>query len=329
LLGVTLLKSVPRWVRLEPLVLIAGAGGVLTVWAMEPARWWDALEFRGPTTLVSLTAAGFALADALLAQVTGSARLKIIPDIRRHAGQAIAVTFAIILSVQAIAFGTVIDDMNDTLAASDARCIPISNLPGMPESPLNLWSTPSHSLLYQGWSPSQIVQMDGDCERAEQNGSLSISGPASSYVSDRMDLVPLQWELGGHGACWWDEPGGWHIAEVTEIGRRRWSADTGTLRLFVGEPTAVSFTGTMVSFTPDNIVEIIVNGQVQKSVVFGEEREQPMETISLDLRQGENVIEFVSVNDAGRAPGDPRDLAFSLLNVEPVLATEEPCTYRA
>jgi len=328
LLGASRLRTIPLVARLVPPAIVAVAGGALTIWAMDSSLWSDALEFRGPTNIVSLGIAGFAFADAALAHLTRTPTLSSLPRIRQNAGQAIAVAFAVVLSIQSIGYGNVIDDMNDAIAASPEQCIPLGTLPDMPESPLNLWSTPSLSLLYQGWTPEKVVLMDGECERAMQTGALSIGGPGTSYDSTRIDLVPLQWQLGGAGACWWDEPDGWHIAEVTEIGRRRWSDGTGTIRLFVGGPTTVAFTGELISFTQDNTVDIIVNGKRVESVIFGAGQERSLDGISLDLQAGENVIELVSANDAGRAPGDPRDLAFSLLNVEPVLGSDQLCTYR-
>ena len=311
-----------------PVALTALAGAAMTVWALDPSRWWDALEFRGPTNIVSLSIAGVAFVDATLARMTGLGRLSVLPAHRIRTAQAIAVAFAVVLSIQSLQYSAVIDDMNDMLAAADMRCVELADLPDMPASPLNLWSTPSLSLLYQGWSPDRVVLMDGDCALARENGTLAINVPATPYDSTRIDLVPLQWELGGHGACWWDEPGGWHVAEVTDIGRRRWSADSGTLRVFVGEATQLSFTGEMVSFTPHNTVEITVNGKSQATVTFDDTQERSLEDLTLHLDAGENIIRFTSANASGRAPGDPRDLAFSLLNVEPVPTIGETCSYR-
>ena len=137
LLGAAHLRSIPRLLQVIPMALVALAGAALTLWAIEPARWWDALEFRGPANIVSLTTAGFASLDVILTTGMKRGRFVPLPDIRRWTGQTIAVAFAIVLSVQSISFGRVIDDMNDTLAASRASCLAISDLPAMPESPLN------------------------------------------------------------------------------------------------------------------------------------------------------------------------------------------------
>jgi hypothetical protein len=329
LLGAALLKSTPRLLQVMPMALVALAGAALAFWAAEPARWWDALEFRGPASIVSLTMAGFASLDGILATGMKRDRLHALPDIRRWTGQTIAVTFALVLSIQSITYGRVIDDMNVALAASEAQCLAVSDLPGMPESPLNHWATPSLSLLYQGWKPSRIVLPDGGCELALKDGRLPIASTGAAYRSDRIDLLPLQWELGGHGACWWDEPSGWHAAEAGEIGRRRWSPDTGVIRVLVGEPVTVSFRGTITTHQAPNSVDVIVNGERQQTIEFTSAQEMSLDGLSLQLRKGENVIEFVSANESTRAPGDPRDLAFSFLNVEPVLpASAGSCLYR-
>jgi hypothetical protein len=316
------------WLWTVPVALSALAGTTLTIWALDPSRWWDALEFRGPTNVISLAVAGVAFVDATVARLSRSTHLRTLPDIRRRTSLAIAITFAIVLSIQSILYGQVIDEMNAIMASSDQRCIELGTLPGMPESPLNLWSTPSLSLLYQGWKPDKVVLMDGDCERARQGGTLGIAAPGSSYDSSRIDLVPLQWELGGHGACWWDEPDGWHSAEVTEIGRRRWSPGTGSLRVFIGEPSTITLIGEIISFTPDNTITVTLNNKVVREITFDDTHERTIDDLVLQLVAGENTIRFSSANEAGRAPGDPRDLAFSILNVEPSPESGASCAYR-
>lgn len=329
LLGAALLRSIPRPLQVIPMALVALAGVALAFWAIDPTRWWDALEFRGPASIVSLAMAGFASLDAILATGTKRDRLHALPGLRRWTGQTIAVAFAVVLSIQSINYGRVIDEMNDTLAASEAQCLAVSDLPGMPESPLNHWSIASLSLLYQGWKPSKVVLPGGGCELALRDGRLPIASPGAAYRSDRIDLLPLQWELGGHRACWWDEPSGWHAVEVSEIGRRRWSPDTGVIRVLVGEPVTVSFRGTITTHQAPNSVDVIVNGERQQTIEFALAQDVSLDGLKLQLREGENVIAFVSANESTRAPGNPRDLAFSFLNVAPVLsASAGTCLYR-
>jgi hypothetical protein len=330
LLGVALVKSIPAWILMLPIVLVAIAGGTLAIWATEPARWWDALEFRGPASIVSLTVAGFAFLDCVLAIALKSDRLRVLPDVRRRTGQAIAVMFAIVLSIQCLQYGRIIDDMNDTIAASEAHCISMSELPDMPESPLNLWTTPSLSLLFQGWKPTKVVLPDGGCKLASEDGTLSVTLLGRAYRSDRIDLVPLQWELGGHGACWWDEPSGWHGVERTDIGRRRWSPGIGVIRVLVAEPLTVSFRGLVTTFQTPNSIEVFLNGKQQQVIEFSSSDEVSAGVIKLQLQAGENVIEFVSSNTSARAAGDPRDLAFSFLNIKPELpGPRSSCEYRS
>jgi hypothetical protein len=312
-----------------PVMLVAVAGGALTIWAIESERWWDALEFRGPTHVVSLVAAGFATLDTFLATLAGSDRHRVLSPMRRATGKAIAVTFAIVLSVQCVAFGRIIDDMNDVLAASPSICFPMEELPGMPESPLNLWSTPSLSLLYQDWSPSKIVLPRRGCERAVERGTIPLTSPTSDYVSDRIDLLPLKWELGGQGECWWEEQSGWHEVERTEDGRRRWSDGTGVIRVFIGEPTTVTFRGLITTLRTPNAIDVFVNGERQQTIEIAATHDVPAANMSLQLLAGENTIELVSANQSARTSGDSRDLAFSLLNVTPeVTGSSESCSLR-
>jgi hypothetical protein len=319
-------KSFSRELRVLVIGLVALAGGVLMPWALEPARWWDALEFRGPANVVTLAAAGFAFLDAIWAIWTRGNCQRAVPEIRLQAARAIAVGFAIVLSTQCIMYGRTIEKMNDALAASPGRCLSLSQLPDMPESPLNLWSTPSLSLLYQGWRPSRIVLQDGGCEQAMADGTLAVSSPGSAYESDRIDLLPLQWQLGGHGACWWEERSGWLGIERTNADRRRWTSGTGTIRVWVGVAGELTFTGLLTTLRLPNTITVAVNGEVQQSIEFSADHEATADQLRLRLSPGENVITFDSVNGSARTRGDARDLAISLLNVRPVVAaTGERC----
>jgi hypothetical protein len=210
--------------------------------------------------------------------------------------------------------------MNDALAASPSPCLTVDQLPGMPESPLNLWSTPSLSLLYQGWRPAKIVLPEQSCERARAEGTLPLTSPASDYQSNRIDLLPLQWELGGHGACWWQERSGWHKVERTEGGRRRWSAGRGVLRVFVGDAGSLSFSGLITTLRTPNTIDVYVNGALRQTIAFSSATDESVGQLTLELEAGENIVEFLSGNEPAGAPGDSRDLAFSLLNVKPAFA---------
>ena len=298
LLAIAHLKAIHRLLQWVPIVLVALAGGVLTSWATQSELWWDALEFRGPTHIVSLLTAGFAAVDMFVAVLLGSNRHRALPDVRRWTGQAIAVSFAIVLSIQCVGYGRIIDEMNEALAASASPCLPMSELPNMPESPLNLWSTPSLSLLYQGWRPSKIVLPDQNCERAMDEGTLPLTTAGSNYVSDRFDLLPLQWNLGGKGDCWWQETTGWHGVERTEIGRRRWSPGTGVIRIFNGEPASITFRGLITTYQAPNTIDVVVNGERSHVLEFTSSSEVTADTLTIQLVSGENRIEFVSANEA-------------------------------
>jgi hypothetical protein len=317
ILGATRIRLAVRWLQLIPAALIAIAGATLTLWAVEPQRWWDAFEFRGPAMAITLALAGFAALDSIAALRTQSDHLRSIPEIRRRAGQAIVVTFAIVLSVQSVQYKRVINDMNEMLAASPSPCLPMSQLPDMPESPLNLWSTPSLSLLYQGWKPAKIVLPDSNCDRAREEGVFPLTWSSSEYRGDRIDFLPLRWQLGGQGSCWWQEESGWHNVERTDIGRRRWSPGRGVLRVFVGEAGVLSFRGLITTFRTPNMVDVQVNGELQQTIEFTSTTDESVGQLALELEAGESVIEFISRNDPAGAPGDSRDLAFSLLNVDP------------
>jgi hypothetical protein len=205
----------------------------------------------------------------------------------------------------------------------------MGELPNMPETPLNLWSTPSLALLYQGWRPSKLLLSEGGCQIVREDGTLPLSSLSTSYQSERFDTLPLRWEIGGHGACWWSEMSGWHDVERSEAGRRRWSSGAGKIRIFVGEPAQVTFGGALTTLGSPNSVAIFVNGTKQQTIEFRDATEVSAGTVQIQVQRGENRIEFVSANEAAHAGGDSRDLAFSVLNLRPrVIGSSDLCSLR-
>lgn len=314
-----------RWGTNLPLASVAIAVAVLVVWALDPTLWWDALEFRGPAHFVSLAMAGLAFLDAISHRFPGRETSIDLASVRRRCGQAIAMGFAIVIGLQSYMFGQEIDGMRSAMAASDKRCIEISDLPNMPNSPLNLWSTPSHSLLYQGWTPDRIVLPDGGCDLAAETGILSVTRLHSPYYSTNVDLVPLQWSLSPQTGCWWDEPEGWHPVEDAPEGRRRWSPDIGTFRVFSPTETSAVIHGTLDSFPEPNVITIRVNGAEQHRIEMTDSMVD-LAQYPLELERGENLIELVSEQPSGNAQNDSRDLALAVLSAQPELADGQSCS---
>jgi hypothetical protein len=175
-------------------------------------------------------------------------------------------------------------------------------------------------LLYQGWTPHTLLLQEGGCQIVAEKGVLPLTSLADSYQSDRIDTLPVLWELGGQGNCWWDEVSGWHQVERTETGRRRWSPGTGEIRIFAGEPSTVTFTGEFTTLQVPNSIAVIVNGTQQQTIELSTTHEVSAASLRIQLQHGENRIEFVSANKAAHTAGDLRDLAFSVLNLRPKVA---------
>jgi hypothetical protein len=85
----------------------------------------------------------------------------------------------------------------------------------------------------------------------------------------------------------------------------------------VGEAGVLSFRGLITTFRTPNMVDVQVNGELQQTIEFTSTTDESVGQLALELEAGESVIEFISRNDPAGAPGDSRDLAFSLLNVDP------------
>jgi len=108
---------------------------------------------------------------------------------------------------------------------------------------------------------------------------------------------------------------GWYSPEGSGAHWRRWSGGRGELEIASSEETDLVLSGSAASISPQNRLEIELNGsRVGELVLGGENRTVPIPGTSVKLRKGRNVLTFSGSKQASVA-NDPRKLSFSILNL--------------
>lgn len=241
--------------------MVAVAGVALSMWARDLGAWRMALDFRGPNHIVTLALAGMAFVDTVIATRFSSALPGGFQSVRRLVSLAIAVVFAVVISLQSLAFGAAINDMKNVMETPGEACITTSALMDYPESPLNHWSVGAHSLLYQGYTPTRIVVDRDRCDAVELNGTLFLSGSYIQISSNRYDLLPLAWSLNQQDTCW-SNP----LPPAQQEIRRRWNTGDADVRVFVREGGEYRISGSLTPGQSIDPITIAINGDAQGTV---------------------------------------------------------------
>lgn len=322
------LRFLPRAARYIPLIGVVATGLSLLMWARKPELWADALEFRGPANVISLTFMGFAFLDVLVRHFQPSEESsEAISTPRLRTMQGAAVVFALVISFQSMMWRGEINHMQSAMAASDDSCVPTTAIPHFPGTPLDIWATPSMSLLFQGWAPDQIMLPAEGCKEAQSNGTIPLLATGTDYRDEHIDLLPLRWDLSADGACWVDFHTSWHDTEVSGGSWRRWSSGDGELRILTGTGGTLELNGVVSSLADPNQVNIRVDGEVQHALAFtAEEEDLILDGITLDIDEGITTIVFESDAPAAKAPPDSRPLTISFVDLEMTIDNAPTCT---
>lgn len=108
---------------------------------------------------------------------------------------------------------------------------------------------------------------------------------------------------------------GWYSPEASGSSWRRWSSGRGELEIASSEETELVLSGSAASISPENKLEIELNGsKVGELVLDGENRTVGIPGTSIKLRKGRNVLTF-SASKRASVANDPRQLSFSILNL--------------
>lgn len=307
----TRVQHILRWI----LPAIAVVGFVpLYGWASESANWWNALEFRGPALATSMVAA------------LGAFLATMLPYFRRETsiatgflgplGMVVAVGFSSVLIVQSSAWNDDVDKLNSTLSKSEQQCVPREMLPGMPESPLNLWSTNALSLLFGDLSPTKISMTAEQCRVNLATNDVFIAPNWTPHEATHFDFTMLERDMATSTTCYWSETSGWYEREYLEPDRWRWTEREGVIIVTVPRNGNIVLEGDLVTARVPNTIEIEVNGMKVRTVQIEGEPYQMITGMELPVVAGNNQIVIRSQGIASVPEGDTRPLAVSVWNLE-------------
>jgi hypothetical protein len=299
-----------------PLGGLVVAGVLMTVWGSDAATWRNAIDYRGPSMWHSLPLMGLAFLDATVPVAHGRMRAGL--PLRRAVTNLAALVFCVVISVQSWAWRGELDLLRDAMAHSTTACIGTSVIPGFETSPVNFWTLPPASIMLQDRSPDFVVLPDDLCTRAREDGviPMSLVNPHADTIGRNIDLLHLRGRIATDTACMAQFGERWHALERSGGDYRRWNDGNGDVLVHMDEEGVVVLRGTLDSLPLPNEVKILVNGQVQRVLVFEEDRYQPLDGIELRLQEGVNTIEILSMRPPMNADSDERELATAVINLE-------------
>jgi len=315
-----------RWIALA---MLAFAGVLFVMWARDTGEWKTAIDYRGPSLVMSLLVMGLAFLDAT-AWLPRPERLPDAARARTLLTHAASLVFCVTIVVQCVTWRGELDSLRSAMAASETPCVPRSTVAGIDDNPADFWSLPATSLMLQDVQPEHVILPDHLCESAAATGTfpLALYEPNVAATSNHIDLLPLSWTMASN-SCWMTLTSGWHAHEQAGETWWRWTPGDGEIRILVGGEATAMTTGKITSLPRPNRVSVVVNGETQQVIELTNDEWKPMDGLSLDLRAGENIVRFVSEQPAGQAPPDQRDLAVAIMNLNltvPSLRTQ--CTLR-
>lgn len=304
---------------------VAAIGCLLLIpWALTPADWWEALEYRGPAFwITSLTAGAFVLHVLILharKQHTQPAAVS------SNLSAIICGSAALIIMLQSFAWHRTVDAFSDQLASAEQACVAREDIAGMPFTPLNLWSTLPLSLLLGGPNPEHVSMLAEECQAAIDTGEIQMFGGTQRVERDYLSTASIEQELTNATACTWVETDGWHQREALIPDVWQWSAGEASWTVNASRTGEWELRGDIRSPQADTEVEIWVNGKYHSTV-----NAQPSGTVIdgtiVALEHGKNLITFRTDATPTVIPSDGRELAFSLWNVS-IRANDgsAPCT---
>ena len=115
-------------------------------------------------------------------------------------------------------------------------------------------------------------------------------------------------------SCQYELTEGWHGYEVEGSNWVRWSAGRGKVKVSLVKESTATMTGAIISIHAADQVDILVNGEKVKTWNLTKDKWEfkSFEPLQLALKQGDNIVEFVSQKGPLTNPTDPRPLAMAI-----------------
>jgi hypothetical protein len=186
-------RSFELGARLALAGALGTAGLVLLYWALDPQRWWRAMDFR---TYAPVAAAPLVLCCLLdvWSQARQPATHRVAPQplgpTRRGVAVAAGLAFSVTLAVQSSGFAGLTHSVRARLAASPGPCVaPAALLDGAnAHTALDTWSVTSLGLALGPKRPSHVV----------------LDGPACGMLLNGSGMAITPWDARPLWAVWFD-----------------------------------------------------------------------------------------------------------------------------
>jgi hypothetical protein len=173
-------------------------------------------------------------------------------------------------------------------------------------------SNPSKMYVRPGSTPPCVV-ICPDCVADMPEWKSYAAGFASAKVFDGVAVLTAGPAIPEDGCSVSFK--GWYEQERDGPDWWRWSSGTGEVHVFVSQDRDITLDGAVSSIGQANTINIALDGESKAQVQTLSLAPSTFQGISLHLREGEHVVEFISKNPGIRIPTDPRVLAIAIRNL--------------
>ncbi len=307
-----------RIVRAVQLVALFLFAVLMLLWARDPHLWSQANKYSYPALPVTLAFMALALVERARARSLRAApRRSWLPRLQMI--QLVALTCALVLSVQGVAWFGLTQQFRRTIATSPAACISMAPLGWLQQTPLDQFATPAYALLLQGRTPERLVLSGNGCGEEQFGAGVNLNQYyLRGWQGGWFNLGPLRSALldqqQNTGVCSLLLTTGWNDTETSDPYWWRWSSGQDShIRILAAADGQFILNGQIESYRAPNGVTVIVNGVPQQTVEVAQGGQNTFSPLTLTLKGGVNEIRLVSRNPA-QLIGE-RQLTFDLANL--------------
>lgn len=307
--------------RLLEILLLAGAGVVLVVWASDSHNWAQAIDFRIWALFLGLPFMALAAADFWLNHPQFPENRQLMWRQRLWPLRAIGVIFLAVLLVQSVAWVNLTNDYKSRVLESRFSCVATDTLGEIKDTPLDHWSATAYSLLLSGNPSSRVALPEYGCAQADLGQGLQLAEwDMRAWGSGNLNLEPLRQQIladqQNPPMCRVFMAEGWYNLEQLNGNWWRWNNGNGKLEIFMPQAGDMNLSGLLESLERPNRADIVVNGARQGSVNITWAGFNIFPPVKLSLKAGLNTVEITSQNPASQPSGETRKLAIAFSNLK-------------
>jgi len=305
-----------RVVQLVALLLFAA---LMVMWARDPHLWWQANKYTYPALPITLAFMVLALVDRARSRATSTVPSRRVWRPRLQTIGLVALVFALVMSVQGVAWFGLTQQLRRTIATSVTSCVSLAPLGWLQGTPLEQFATPAYALLLQGRTPERLVLSGNGCGEEQFGAGVNLNQfYVRNWEGGWFDLRPLRAALLDHqqntASCTLLMTTGWNDTETSDPYWWRWSnGQDSRLRILAAADGQFFLNGQIESHRLPNRVTVIVNDVPQQTVEVTQGGQSTFNPLTLSLKQGVNEVRLVSRNPS-EIVGE-RQLTFNVANL--------------